>query len=186
MLAVKNSTGGCGANEIESLVIITQGLPKVLYMAVVWCTHIFAEVSLTMNARTILSARITTLFVGLGRGPQPRLPGSTRLAWTQSSLAARRNTKGSPPDCWTACLCGRYGVLYGVNEEALRRSEALGGAAALRCCDWTRLRHRALHLERCVLVSSLPGVDGFPSKGLSGLDYYVSKQQYPSQRDCRQ
>ena len=61
----------------------------------------------------------------------------------------------------------RYGVQYGVSEEALRRSEALGGAAALRCCDWTRLRHRALHLERCVLVSSL--LMGSHPKACQGL-----------------
>lgn len=36
-------------------------------MAVVWCTHIFAEVSLTMGARTFLSAQSrASLFVGSG------------------------------------------------------------------------------------------------------------------------
>jgi hypothetical protein len=80
--------------------------------------------------------------------------------------------KGSPPDCWTA-----RSRLWGTvlpSEEALRRPEALGGAAALRRCDWTRLRHRALHLERGVLASLLLSVDGVSSKELPGPGYCMS------------
>lgn len=48
-------------------------------MAVVWCTHIFAEVSLTMEARTFLSAQSrASLFVG--SGCRCLTLGSSRLA----------------------------------------------------------------------------------------------------------
>ena len=120
----------------------------------VWCTHIFAEVSLTMESSDVFVGPARVSPPCWARAPMPRLLGSSHLALTQHPQlpsATRRNTMVS-----TLGSCTTFLRLWGTalvsrlsrRPEALVTRRGLGGAAALRRCDWARLQHRALDLTK--------------------------------------